>query len=209
MSVDVFRRYTNLASLIAILKNKEITLLDPSKWDDKNDSHYLLRYAEMRGFKSLYALCFTTATETAHHWNTFSRGSDGVCIKIHSAPFIAHLNAVKGVIHGAVEYKLIDEIETEQFTIDQLPFLKRYPFRDEDEYRILFGKKSASKFRSHTIPFPISFIKEITLSNSLPKELRSVVVGLLKDIDGCEDIKISRSTLNENSRWKKACMRAI
>lgn len=208
MDTKTLKRYTNLPSLVSILKNKKITLLDPSKWEDRNDSYYLLRYGERKGFKSLYALCFTKEPETSHHWKAFSPGSDGVCIKILAEPFIAQLNSIKEIVHGDVEYKLIDDVETEAFSVDQLPFLKRYPFRDEAEYRVLFRKKAASKLKTHAIPFDISHIQEITLSNSLPKELRAPLVSLIKDIDGCADIKISRSTLNENSRWKRASERA-
>jgi len=208
MDTSTLKRYTNLASLVSILRNRELTLLDPSKWGDRNDSHYLLQYGERKGFKSLYALCFTKESETSHHWKAFSPGSDGVCIKILAEPFIAQLNFIKEIVHGNVEYELIDEVETEVVTVDQLPFLKRYPFRDEAEYRVLFRKKVASKLKTHASPFNTSFIQEITLSNSLPKELSGPLVALLKGIDGCADIKISRSTLNENSRWKRASERA-
>jgi len=208
MNTKTLNRYTNLVSLISILKNKEITLLDPSKWEDKNDSHYLLQYGERKGFKSLYALCFTMESETSHHWKVFSHGSDGVCIRILAEPFKAHLNTIKEVVHGEVEYKLIDQIEREEFTVDQLPFLKRYPFRGEAEYRVLFRKEAATKFRTHAIPFDTSLIQGVTLSNSLPKELSGPVVELLKSIDGCANMEILRSTLNENSRWKQACERA-
>lgn len=208
MDASILKRYTNLASLISILKTKKLTLLDPTKWEDKNDSHYLLKYGERKGFQSLFALCFTTAAETSHHWKAFCPGSDGVCIKIQAEPFLTHLNTLDGLVHGEVMYRLIDEVETGKLLIDQLPFLKRFPFRDEAEYRILFAKKEPSKLKSHAIPFDVSFIQEIALSNSLPKELRDPLVALLRSVDGCAGIKISRSSLNDNSRWKKACDRA-
>jgi hypothetical protein len=178
------------------------------KWEDKNDSHYLVKYGERKGFQSLYALCFTTAAETSHHWKTFCPGADGVCVKIRTEPFLAHLNSLDGVVHDQVIYKLIDEVEAEAPPTDQLPFLKRYPFRDEAEYRVLFRSTAATKLKSHHIPFDLSFVQEITLSNSLPNDLRIPLVELLRSIDGCSKIKISRSTLNDNSRWKKACDRA-
>lgn len=208
MDTRTLKRYTSLASLISILKNKELVLLDPVKWEDRNDSHYLMKYGERKGFKSLYALCFTTAAETSHHWKAFCPGADGVCIKIRTEPFVAHLDLLDGVIHGEVTYKLIDEVETQNLGVDQLPFMKRYPFRDEAEYRVLYTATAPSKFKSHAIPFDLSFVQEITLSNSLPNDLRKPLVDLLRRIDGCAKLKISRSTLNDNARWKKACDRA-
>jgi hypothetical protein len=204
----ILKRYTNLASLISILKNKKITLLDPSKWEDKNDSNYILKYGERKGLKTIFALCFTTAPETSHHWKVFSHGSDGVCIKFSTGTFIEHLNSMRDIIHGKVDYKFIDEVEKESFTVNQLPFLKRYAFRDELEYRVIYYKKTASKKNNHEIQFDLSMIKEISLSNSMPKELRGPVVQLLRSIEGCSNMKISRTTLNENDRWKRAGARA-
>jgi hypothetical protein len=208
MNSNTLNRYTTLASLISILKNKEITLLDPSKWEDKNDSHYLLQYRKRKGLKSIYALCFTTESETAHHWKVFANGSDGICIKIVTDEFIANLDKIAGVVHGKVEYKLINEVEKEIVAVDQLPFLKRHPFRDEDEYRVIFGTTVANESKTVSIPFDTSSIREIKLSNSLPVGLVEPLVALLKSIDGCTNMKITRSTLNENVRWKKACKRA-
>jgi hypothetical protein len=35
------RRYTDIPALIHLLTEKQITLLDPDTWDDKNDSYFL------------------------------------------------------------------------------------------------------------------------------------------------------------------------
>jgi hypothetical protein len=149
-----------------------LTLLDPAKWEDKNDSHYLLKYGDRKGYKSLFALCFTTAAETSHHWKSFCPGSDGVCIKLDTGRFRAYLDTLEAVVHGPVVYKLIDQVESDLMSVNELPFLKRYPFRDEAEYRVLYQNAKPSKLKSHAIPFDLSLVREITLSNSLPKELR-------------------------------------
>lgn len=207
-TTPIIRRYTNLASLVAILMNKELTLLDPSKWGDMNDAHYLLKYGEKKSFRSLYALCFTKASETSHHWKVFAPGTDGVCIKLNTDRFLGHLNSIKEIVHDDVDYKLIDEVEKEEFSVDRLPFLKRFAFRDELEYRIVLGKKKEDKKKTHGIKFDPSIINEVILSNALPQDLRKTIVDLLKSIDGCENLTIYRSTLNENKRWKKASERA-
>jgi hypothetical protein len=58
MSGDYLRRYTDLTALIYLLRKRKLTLLDPSSWDDSNDSHYLTLYKEKRKLKSVLALCF-------------------------------------------------------------------------------------------------------------------------------------------------------
>ena len=126
--------------------------------------------------------------------------------------FLSHLKSIKEVEFDEVEYKLIDDIENEvknkQLKIDRLPFIKRYAFRDELEYRIICGKKYEKQKGSFGIKFEISIIERIVLSNSLPYDLREPMVKLLKSIPECEDLTITRSTLNENKRWKRACERA-
>jgi hypothetical protein len=42
-----------------MLARRELTLLDPSSWDDRNDSLFLEQYREKRGLQSVLALCFT------------------------------------------------------------------------------------------------------------------------------------------------------
>src|SRR6266849_2421317 len=40
MTGDYIRRYTDLTALIYLLRRRNLTLLDPSSWDDSNDSYY-------------------------------------------------------------------------------------------------------------------------------------------------------------------------
>lgn len=208
MNTDI-KRYTNLASLVAILKNKELTLVDPSKWEDKNDAYYLKKYSEKKGFKSLYVLCFTNAPETSHHWKVFAPGANGVCIKMNTDKFLTYLESIKDIKKSEVEYKLIDDIAKERINVDRLPFLKRFAFRDELEYRLIIGKENEEKNNFYNIKFDINIMDKIILSNSLPENLKKPMVELLKGIDACSKLVINRSTLNENKRWKRACERAI
>ena len=67
-SAPVLRRYTDLPALLYLLRTRSITLLDPSSWDDKNDSYYLEKYKEKKSLQTVLALCLSTAEETYHHW---------------------------------------------------------------------------------------------------------------------------------------------
>jgi hypothetical protein len=53
MSSDYLRRYTDLTALIYLLRRRKLTLLDPSSWDDRNDSYYLTLCREKRKLKSV------------------------------------------------------------------------------------------------------------------------------------------------------------
>jgi len=204
MNETSLKRYTNLASLISLLHTKKLILLDPSRWEDKNDSSYLRVYTEKLKLDSLFALCFTMVPETSHHWKVYSPGADGVCIYIKTDEFLAHLNEIDGIRHGLVEYKPVNEIELNPPNISQLPFLKRFAFRGEEEYRIIYEGKKPPRNKYYKIPFEISWIDKIVLSNALPKELRNSISETMCNIKGCENLNIIRSTLNENNRWKNA-----
>ena len=74
-SNNLLRRYTDVTSLIHIRRRRKITLLDPTTWEDKNDSKFLSIYKDKNNLKTVLALCFTDAPETSHHWKVFSPGS--------------------------------------------------------------------------------------------------------------------------------------
>jgi hypothetical protein len=43
-----FRRYTNPAATIHLLRQKKITLLNPATWDDKNDAYFMAEYKRLK-----------------------------------------------------------------------------------------------------------------------------------------------------------------
>lgn len=78
--MNYLRRYTDLPTLLHLLIERELTFLDPSRWDDKNDAFYMEKYREFNALRTLLALCFTQAPETYHHWRVFCSGPSGVCL---------------------------------------------------------------------------------------------------------------------------------
>jgi hypothetical protein len=202
MSTQFLRRYTDLPALIYMLKEKTITLLDPTSWDDSNDSHFLLVYKRRKGFKTLLAICFTQVEETYHHWRVFAVGSSGVCIKFRRSQLIKAVEKCGGVNTGEVEYLKLKEIQRKKPAIDQLPFIKRHAFEDEREYRVIF-ESSESDLSQKDIPIPLSCIARITLSPWAQKSLTEHVAEVLRGIDGCKNIEIVTSTLICNNEWKR------
>ena len=135
-SAEYLRRYTDLPALLHMLRRKKLTLLSPSSWDDKNDSHFIELYRERKELLTVLALCFTEKGETYHHWRVFSSGSAGVCIKFHREALLDHLSKFKGVRFGPAQYAMIDRLRNQAPFLDDLPFLKRYAFIDEGEFRV-------------------------------------------------------------------------
>ncbi len=195
------RRYTNLPALIYLLNEKKISLLDPTSWDDSNDSHYLSVYKSRKGLKTLLALCFTQVDETYHHWKVFADGSSGICIKFNRTTLISSVEKCAGVRTGKVEYLTLEEARKRNPTIDELPFIKRYAFEDEDEFRVIF-ESTDSILAKKDIPIPLTSIEKVTLSPWAHPDLAKHVKEVLKSISGCKRLEIVRSTLIGNNEWK-------
>lgn len=208
MTSTTFRRYTNLAAAIHLLQKRKITLLDPSTWDDRNDAYFMSEYKRRANAASVLALCFAESHETYHHWRVFSHGSDGVCIEFDKDGLLGAFNHDRGVRHGVMNYTLLKQAKSmADVDIEQLPFLKRWPYGDEAEYRAVYVDRDVSK-PFHDVPISLGHIKRITLSPWLAAPLAESVKGTLKAIDGCSKIKIYRSTLIDNPDWKKLAGRA-
>lgn len=205
--MNFFRRYTNLAATIHILRTKEITLLSPTTWDDRNDAYFMAEYKRYKKAKTVLALCFAERPETYHHWRVFSSGSDGVCIEFDKERLLSSFKKDKRISHGNVEYKKIKELNTlRKINLEKMPLLKRYPYEDEGEYRIIFvDDKLTTEFEDFKIK--AAWINRVILSPWMSKGLRNSVRDTLQSIDGCSTVNITRSTLIDNKSWKKATTR--
>lgn len=195
------RRYTNLPAALHTLATRQITLLDPKTWDDRNDAYYLEQYKKRRHLKTVLALCFSQQPETYHHWRVFSDGPAGVCIVFDREHVLAKLSANEGVITGEVQYRTLSKSRKTKFKVHQLPFLKRAGFRPESEFRAIYESHS-DEINHLDVPIELSCIRSISLSPWLPLALKDSVVNALRTIDGCEKLRVSRSTLISNEEWK-------
>jgi hypothetical protein len=200
--IKVLRRYTSIPSLVYLLTTRQITLLDPSSWDDKNDSQYLVLYREKKQLTRVLTLCFTEAAETYHHWRVFAGGSAGVCIRFKRDQLLDAIRKEVPIRAKRVEYLSLGRMRAATPRVDDLPFLKRSPYRPENEFRIIY-ESSLPCPATRDIPIPLSVIQRITLSPWLSPTLSSHVKRLLKSINGCANIEIVRSTLISNEEWRK------
>jgi len=201
MSSKFLRRYADLPALLYLLNEAKITFLDPATWDDQNDAHYLAMYKQKRKLASLLAVCFTQANETYHHWRVFASGPSGVCIRFRRGTLLAAVKGHAGITARAVTYAKIDQIRPRGISVNDLPFLKRSAFEDEDEFRLIYESKS-KKQRTLDLPVPIACIDRILLSPWMHPSLVKHVKTTVRGISGCRTLTITRSSLISNEDWK-------
>lgn len=205
-SEKIVRRYTEVRWLVAMLKEAAITLLPPDSWEDKNDQLMLATYKDCKRLAAVRALCLTTRGETHHHWKMFSSQDSGVCIHFRRSKFIAAMNAA-GVVTGEVKYLKLDQLQPETYSLEQLPFLKRFGFGDEGEFRALYTSKLGSNDLKK-VPFDLDVIEKVTLHPSMSKAnlaaARSELSPLVQRAGG--EISVLRSSLTDSRRWRAFAM---
>lgn len=202
-----FRRFTNLAGTIHMLQTQQITLLTPDTWDDRNDRHFMKVYKDRKGLRTLTAICLSQGPETYHHWKVFSPGSDGVCILFHRDKLLRSFEDNPRIRHRHVDYYEIARLPDLQPAVNELPFIKRYPYEPESEYRVLYEDTAAESEFTNFALVPGS-IDAIILSPWMPATLVESVKTTLKKIRGASRIRIYSSTLISNAEWQAVADRS-
>lgn len=96
------------------------------------------RYKSAKKPEALCALCAARCSETYHHWRVFAGAADGACLGLKRSPLEELLRSLPNVRYGDVDYLMLGAVD--QLTpndIDRIPFIKRYGFAAEEEYRII------------------------------------------------------------------------
>jgi hypothetical protein len=197
--IKKINRYTTIPVLLDMLERKRLVLLDPQKWEDRNDSAIMAEYQKRKKVQKLFALCCSYGDETIHHWRTFADGSSGCCVEFSSSKLIGLLKTVPGVRYGPVAYRKIKELKGAAIPVEDIPFTKRWPYRCEEEFRIIWeGTTTEECFE---IEFDLPIINKVTINQRMPETVCSTIRTHLRNAFKQPDKRISRSTLYENQVW--------
>jgi hypothetical protein len=191
-------RFTTLPVLMDLLQRKKIVLLSPRAWEDRNDAEILLDYQARKGLGRVLALCFSQGDETIHHWKAFSDGISGCCIEFDAPKLLALFDAHK-LRHGPVIYKKMNDVGDGSISFDHIPFIKRHPYRCEEEYRVIL--EDAETTPCYEIDVDLSLIRRITISQRMPEPVYRTIKNCLRNVTANPAAKIFRSTLFENQAW--------
>jgi len=139
----------------------------------------------------------------------------GVRIRFDRSQLIEALGKYRGrVTWDDVDYLTYAQLEAlgkkrkGMDPIAKLPFVKRYGFRDESEFRIMYESKRKTA-TTINIPIPLSCINRIILSYKLNYGNYKAIKDKLRSLDGCRGLDIRRSNLIESKTWKNAGAEAV
>lgn len=193
-------RFTTIPFLIDLLKRKKLTLLNPKFWEDYNDRETVEIYRKQIKAESVYALCLTHESETVHHWNAFASGTNGCCIEFSPGKLFSYLNRLPGFVHGRVKYLPVNSLSKTSIEVSDLPFVKRYPFEPEKEYRLIVTSNE-KQLPAFDINIDVNVIRRITISNNLPQTTFESLKEILALIEPNYKGGIYHSTLYNNTNW--------
>ena len=192
-------RFTTIPVLLDMLTRKKLVLLDPATWDDKNDSAIMEAYRSRQGVEKLFALCCSYGDETIHHWKTFSDGISGCRVKFAPKKLFDLLDTVDGVNYGPVKYRKMRKLKAGMIAVQDIPFTKRWPYRCEAEFRIIW--EGSTPNNCFEIDFDLSIIQRITVSQRMPEQIHTTIRELLRGAFKDPTKRISQSTLYRNDIW--------
>jgi hypothetical protein len=184
-----------------MLTTKKVTLVNPGLWQDTNDTYYLERYRTEKKLGSLLALCCTTAPESYHLWNVFAYGPGGVRIEFREREFKKSLALIGVVRQKDVVYKKFSDIKGNEFEFDEMPFVKRWPYRDESEYRFIYESDEVG-LESKSFDLGVDAIQRVVLSPWVPESIADATKNAIKSVPDCENLTVTRTTVLDNPHWK-------
>lgn len=200
-SRDILRRYTDLASLLDLLKRRAITLLPPSTWDDRNDRLMMETYAKVKNLETLLALCMSHKAETYHHWKVFTDKNNGVCIHFHKAPLVAAMKQ-SGVSVRPVRYLTFGDLVPKNLPVSRLPYLKRIAFNDEGEVRAVYENKERER-ELKRVPIGFEVIEKITLNPWMPQPVVDSIEDVIDGMTRGAAFGVVRSNLIDSRTWRR------
>jgi hypothetical protein len=195
------KRYTELPFLLHMLRGREIALLSPASWEDRNDALYIEHYRADQGHKSVFALCLTRASTTYHHWKVFAGSTSGVCIYFNEQPLKDWASA-NGIRFEDVEYLSLRRARKDPPKGENLPFRKRHAFEDEVEVRLLYSSNEQTG-AIKSFKFDLAIIDKVEVNPWLSQSVFGAVRESITCIDGCQSLTVEKSTMLDNEEWAK------
>lgn len=202
---NALKRYTELPFVLQALSNRELTLLSPRYWDDKNDAFYVEHYRKRAEHGSVLAMCFSATDPTYLHWRIFTHGASGAALYFKRDAFEAWVAGQPSLQGRMVEYRKEDDLSQTRPSLEMLPYIKRWAYRAEEEYRLLLPLRE-TKVKAHSLSFDLQMVEKVVINPWIHKLTFESVKKIIHSIDGCSNIPVQRAAMVESSRWRKLAL---
>lgn len=197
------RRYTTLSSALQTLRQEKLVLLNPSSWDDSNDTFFMDMYRRKLPERAVRALCCTMAKETYHHWKVFTSGIEGICIEFAREPLESAINQRAGFSAKPVEYLQVKQLaQLSAEDLYRIPFIKREAYADEKEWRIIAECNEHPQFVD--FPIDLKWINSITFNPWMPPSLADNLREIIRSVAPGLRCPLRASSLTNSRAWKEA-----
>ena len=114
---------------------------------------------------------------------------------------VTTVSQIPGVTAKSVTYKKLKDLKDAVITVNAIPFTKRWPYRCEEEFRIIWEGNTDQK--CFEIDVDLRMITKITINQRMPEVIYQTIKGHLREAFQNPDKRINRSTLYENQSWIK------
>lgn len=152
-------RYTSINELRYLLRENVIKFSNWKRWPDENDKE-LLKIYENKIKKSVFVYCLSSGSESIHHWSAYAN-KNGCRLKFN-LDIINLLIQKNNIIARPISYIKQSDLASQNLTVQDLPFLKRYPYKVENEFRLVkIRKQDFGYFSLNVCP---EIITKISLS---------------------------------------------
>ncbi len=202
------KRYTELPYVLQALCSRELTLLSPGSWDDKNDAFFVEEYRKKANHGSIVATCLSAANPTYHHWKLFTHGASGAALYFKRREFEDWLEAHPKLEGQFVVYRTEDKLREHPPSIAELPYVKRWAYRAEEEFRLLLGCANRN-VKVQSVEFDLGMVEQVVLNPWLPKPTFQAVKKVIQSIDGCSELPVLRATMVQSDSWQKLALHVV
>jgi hypothetical protein len=189
-------RYTSINELRYLLRKNAIKFSNWKNWPDENDKE-LLKIYKSKINKSVFVYCLTSGSESIHHWSAYAN-KNGCRLKFN-LDIINSLIRKNNIIARPVSYIKQSDLTYQNLTVQDLPFLKRFPYKVENEFRLVKIRKK--DFGSFSLNVGPEIINKISLSPFNTEAYNERLMNSLIKKHPYLKNKFSFSKVNKYENW--------
>lgn len=178
--LNILNRYMSISTMFTTIKTRKMQFSDPSRWKDRNDTEILDLYKQNKLLDSLYVLCFSQESETVSYWADYADNYRGCCVQFDKESLLNSIKDLNLIFSREVHYLSMKELNSKQIIpVKDLPFIKRWPYRAENEYRIVTVDGSEP---NPSIPICMNWIKKVTIGPNIPDHEFKVIKSIVHEL---------------------------